>query len=314
MTNDTKDSYWFGAQRLRRRRLIQSAITGGVGVLVTGCGEKGKSSSQSSTAGASRAGSAAQPRNGGTFSLLLTDNKRGFDPMAPQAGSTFDSTVALSAYRNLLMYATGPDADPDKHEVVGDLVTKGEHADPSTVTLKSVHGAKFHDRTPVNGRDVTSADIKFSIERMKARQFVYKNGYLNIESVQTPDAQTATLKLSKPDADTTEALAHWYLRILPQDGGAAKPAAPRRTSRPRSRTETGSRTANPVRPRTRPAAAPTSAARSADFPHDWKRSHDERRSGQRRRRTAARAWPAPARRPARSRIRRAGRTRALGRR
>jgi len=236
MEGGTVDNYWQAAQRLSRRRLVQAGAAGGAGVWLAACG--GTSNSTNSTnsksttvpstgaSSATAATGAAQPRKGGTLVLRNTDNKRGYDPMGAQAWAAADNYTLLQAYSNLLRFNSGPGVDPNKQEVVGDLCDKWEQVDPTTVSLKITQGAAFHNIAPVNGRKVTSADVKFSLDRIKASQFAYKNGYVGIDSVQTPDDQTAVVKLARPDADVLQTLAHWYLKIVPHDGGAAKDGAP----------------------------------------------------------------------------------------
>lgn len=229
MDGDVTGSYWLRARRISRRRLAQVGTIGGAGFWLAACGGKGNQAAKGGSTGASgspQSGGAAQARKGGTFILQTTDNKRGFDPMGAQAWAAGDNYILLPVYSNLMQFHTGPGADANKHEVVGDLITKWEQVDPSTVSLKITPGASFHNTAPVNGRKVTSADIKYSVERIKASQFAYKNAYLNFDSVQTPDDGTAVIKLAKPDADIIDNLAHHYLKVIPQEAGVQKQGAP----------------------------------------------------------------------------------------
>jgi peptide/nickel transport system substrate-binding protein len=64
-------------------------------------------------------------------------------------------------------------------------------------TFKLRSGVKFHDGAPFS-----SADVKFTIERGAAPDSVNnlkKSLFSTINSVETPDAQTVTLRLGKPD-------------------------------------------------------------------------------------------------------------------
>ena len=229
---DQRSAWRRGASR---RGVLRGALVGSAGLaaFTLACGGSGDSKSGSGGSTSSQSGgapgaastsavAAAQPKRGGTIQMYTTDNKRGFDPMAPQAWAAADNFQLLSAYSNLLMFKSGPGSDPNKREIDGDLITKWEQVDPTTVKLSINPDAAFHEVAPINGRKVTSEDVKFSVERMKASSFAYKGSYLNFDRVETPDPQTAVIRLSKPDADGLENLAHWYLKILPKEGGVAK--------------------------------------------------------------------------------------------
>ena len=60
------------------------------------------------------------------------------------------------------------------------------------VTLNLVDNAKFHD-----GKPVTSEDVAFSVEVIKAHH-PFKSMFAPVTSVDTPDAHTAILNLSQP--------------------------------------------------------------------------------------------------------------------
>ena len=91
--------------------------------------------------------------------------------------------------------------------------------DGLSVTLK-LADAKFHD-----GKPVTSADVAFSIETVKANH-PFKTMFEPVESVETPDEKTAVIKLSKPHPAILLAMSPALLPILPKhvygDGQDAK--------------------------------------------------------------------------------------------
>lgn len=81
-------------------------------------------------------------------------------------------------------------------------------ADNKTITIPLKKNIKWHD-----GKPFTSADVKFSIEFMlnkKANSPRYTN-YELISSVETPDAYTVVLKMSKVDSAIIPALAQNYI-------------------------------------------------------------------------------------------------------
>lgn len=82
--------------------------------------------------------------------------------------------------------------------------------DGLSVTLNLVKNAKFHDGTPI-----TSADIAFSVDVIKENH-PFKSMFAPVESVDTPDAHTAVLNLSKPHPALLLAMSGQLMSILPK--------------------------------------------------------------------------------------------------
>lgn len=78
------------------------------------------------------------------------------------------------------------------------------------VTLNLVQNAKFHDGAPV-----TSEDVAFSIETIKANH-PFKTMYDVVETVDTPDPHTAVLNLSKPHPAILLAMSSQLGSVLPK--------------------------------------------------------------------------------------------------
>ena len=82
--------------------------------------------------------------------------------------------------------------------------------DGLTVTLNLVKNAKFHDGAPL-----TSEDVAFSVEVIKANH-PFKSMFAPVESVDTPDAHTAVLNLSKPHPTLMLAMSGQLMSIIPK--------------------------------------------------------------------------------------------------
>ena len=83
-------------------------------------------------------------------------------------------------------------------------------ADGKSVTLNLVKNATFHD-----GKPVTSEDVAFSIMTIKENH-PFKSMFAPIESIETPDAHTAVIKLSQPHPALLLALSPALAPILPK--------------------------------------------------------------------------------------------------
>ncbi|RFP88549.1 ABC transporter substrate-binding protein [Rhodobacteraceae bacterium 63075] len=82
--------------------------------------------------------------------------------------------------------------------------------DGMSVTLNLVQDATFHD-----GEPVTSEDVAFSIMTTKENH-PFKSMFAPVESIETPDAHTAVIKLSQPHPALLLALSPALAPVLPK--------------------------------------------------------------------------------------------------
>ena len=82
--------------------------------------------------------------------------------------------------------------------------------DGLSMTLNLVKNAKFHD-----GKPITSADVKFSIETIKAHH-PFKTMFAPVSTVDTPDDNTAIIRLAHPHPALLLCLSGALCPILPK--------------------------------------------------------------------------------------------------
>ncbi len=82
--------------------------------------------------------------------------------------------------------------------------------DGLSCTLNLVKGAKFHD-----GKPITSEDVKFSIETIKANH-PFKTMFEPVSSVETPDQNTAVIRLAHPHPALLLCLSGALCPIIPK--------------------------------------------------------------------------------------------------
>lgn len=128
----------------------------------------------------------AQGKPGGTLIAAFSADPAGFDP---QRGPSGMSHVVIEQVYSTLM-ALDPDAKPYPELAESYEVSE----DGLTYTFKLRSGVTFH-----NGDPLTAEDVKFSFDRLRAKDSGYSYGAQveTIASVDVIDPQTVQFKLSK---------------------------------------------------------------------------------------------------------------------
>src|SRR2546428_8678547 len=77
---------------------------------------------------------------------------------------------ANMVYSQLVRYPHGPEQKhPADFSIVPDLAEKWEYKSPTVIEFTLRKGVKFHNKPPVNGREGTAEDAKYSLERFKGK-------------------------------------------------------------------------------------------------------------------------------------------------
>jgi peptide/nickel transport system substrate-binding protein len=175
---------------------------------------------------------AVEPKVGGQFNVWRTADPTIWDV---RRGVEGDTTLFLNiVYESLLGYKYGEGVAYEDLTLVPELAESWEVNDDATVfTWHLRKGVKWANVPPVNGREVTSEDVKFSLEYVtgtgefgtKAMKEHFKDVKLStarysymatgIASVETPDRYTAVVTFEKPFAP--------YLSYSVNDGTRIQP-------------------------------------------------------------------------------------------
>ena len=145
---------------------------------------------------------AEEPVRGGTLVTVLSSNVRNLNS-AVQSG-------IVTGYPGAQLFASPLRYDEDWTPQPY-LAKSWEVSDDGLkVTLHLQENAKFHD-----GEPLTSEDVAFSVDVIKANH-PFKSMFAPVESVDTPDAHTAVLNLSKPHPALMLAMSGQLMSIIPK--------------------------------------------------------------------------------------------------
>jgi peptide/nickel transport system substrate-binding protein len=108
------------------------------------------------------AAEAGAPKRGGILRV------RGYDPPHFDHHLTlnFKTNTTLSfAYSTLVRYKVGADVRPGTFLVEPHLAERWEQPDDTTYIFHLRHGVKWHNKPPLNGRELVADDVKFTYDR-----------------------------------------------------------------------------------------------------------------------------------------------------
>jgi peptide/nickel transport system substrate-binding protein len=182
--------------RIDRRMTRRDLLTAGGGALAVAAvaPRLGPVSAQAQT-----------PKRGGTLRMTVLSDPLHFDP---QQTISFVTMVPLSfAYSRLLKVKAGPSVKPMTYPVEPDLAESWAQPNDTTYIFKLKKGVRWHPKPPVNGRELTAEDVKYTYER-----FLTITGNPNkpvleyVDRIDAVDKHIVKFTLKEPNA--------WFLDLL----------------------------------------------------------------------------------------------------
>jgi peptide/nickel transport system substrate-binding protein len=158
---------------------------------------------------------AQQPKRGGV--LRIADREA--PNLDPHLSISFlTHSWSSMVYSQLVRFPHGPE---QKHAadftILPDLAEKWEYQNTTTLVFTLRKGIKFHNKPPVNGREVTAEDVKYSLERFKAKSG-FRSRFDEVQSIDVVDRHTVRITLKDPFAPLLNHLANaTYAAILPRE-------------------------------------------------------------------------------------------------
>ena len=154
---------------------------------------------------------AQTPKRGGTLTLRMWDPPH-FDHILAHAYKTH--VVISFTHSRLLRHKTGPSVKPGSFAMEGDLAESWQQTSDTTYIFKLRKGVKFHAKPPVNGRELTADDVRYTFERtLSEKGSTNAAMYRSIAKIEAVDKYTVRFILKEPFA--------WFLDHIanPMAGG-----------------------------------------------------------------------------------------------
>ena len=144
------------------------------------------------------------PKRGGTLNLRLWDPPH-FDPHLTISYKTH--IPHTFTHSRLVKHRAGPGVVPGTFAMEGDLAESWSQPTENTYVFKLRKGVKWHNKPPVNGRELTAEDVVYSVNRFRtvtgnANAYMLKA----VEKVEALDKHTVRFTLKEPYA--------WFLDVL----------------------------------------------------------------------------------------------------
>lgn len=166
----------------------------------------------------------AGPKYGGTLKVHNTLDPYDWD-ITYTGKAVGNREPRALATNSLLGFRSGPDVEYGDSIIRPELAERWEVSpDAKTFTFNLRKGVKFADLPPVNGREFTSADVRWSFEYL-ARTGDFKKlprantGWMleGLERVDTPDPYTAVVRFKESFAPFLNYVSHEFVYIAPHE-------------------------------------------------------------------------------------------------
>ncbi len=215
-----RKSYWTRGQHwtTSRRSLLRNAAIGGLGLgaaALVGCGDD-EDGEETVAATAPPPTGATEPASTDPFAHvkrggIYQTSQAGDPPTLDPYGNLSFLTKGFSAYVYSRLYKIGARADINPNSALPepDLAESAESDDGQTWIVKLRPGARFHNLSPVDGREVTAEDVMFSWDRLTAEgspntSLVEAQGLLSAEAI---DERTLKFEQAEPSPTFLDFLA-----------------------------------------------------------------------------------------------------------
>src|SRR5262249_46777007 len=169
----------------------------------------------------------AQAKRGGILRV------RGYAPphLDPHTTLNFKTNTTLSfVHAKLVRHKVGSAVKPGTFAIEPDLAERWEEPDDTTVVFHLRKGVRWQNRPPVNGRELTAEDVKFTFDRFLTEKGNPLRFMLDpVDRVEVADRYTVRFRLKEPFVWLVQMLANptgtWIVprEVVEKHGDLKKP-------------------------------------------------------------------------------------------
>jgi peptide/nickel transport system substrate-binding protein len=146
------------------------------------------------------------PKRGGTLALRTWDPPH-FDHMGA-GGISYKIHIPMTfTHSRLLKHRAGPAVTPGTFPLEGDLAESWSQSNETTYVFKLRKGVRWHNKPPLNGRELTADDVVYTVDRFLTLKG-NANAYMlaSLAKVEAVDKHTVKFTLKEPFG--------WFLDVL----------------------------------------------------------------------------------------------------
>jgi peptide/nickel transport system substrate-binding protein len=157
------------------------------------------------------------PRRGGVFRIRGEEATTGFDPHLVANHHRIATNLSFTHSR-LVKVKAGPGVAPGTLPVEPDLAESWSQPNDRTYVFTLRKGVRWHPKPPVNGRELTADDVKYTYDR-----FLHIKGNPNrsmlghVEKIDVLDRHTVKFTLTEPFGWFLDYLANTVMWIVPRE-------------------------------------------------------------------------------------------------
>ena len=163
------------------------------------------------------AAQAQTPKRGGIFRIRGEDPVSGLDPHLVVNHHRIATNLSFTHSR-LVRIKSGAQVKPNTLPIEPDLAESWSQPNDTTFVFKLRKGVRWHNKPPVNGRELTAEDVKYTYERFLTLTGNPNRSMLEqIEKIDALDRYTVRFTLSEPFAWFLDYLATTVMWIVPRE-------------------------------------------------------------------------------------------------
>ena len=149
---------------------------------------------------------AQTPKRGGVLRIAHQLDPVGWDPHQTLSFATM--TMLSFTHSRLMKVKAGPLVTPGSYPVEPDLAESWSQPSETTWVFRIKRGVRWHAKPPVNGRELTADDVKYTYDRFLGMKGNGNKPVLEmVDRIEVPDRYTVKFTLSEAFAPFLDALA-----------------------------------------------------------------------------------------------------------